>query len=988
MRRKDLLIIVASAIILTFSIVLGICCVVNKENTKQGISEIFESNGQYYSNGWEKAIVSEIIHDIPIPVGFTYVEGDKKTGLIIKNNNTNEEYMWIPYIEDIEIHIDTELRLKGNTKETKDSILEYNGFFVAIESVEEKYDRYLRENTNDTLRYVELKNIGYEVYKKAYEEQVGEEFNLNKISQEEIEELELKNESKTEVAETHLITIEEKAFLEKYEEMLGKTIFLKDYKALTLANHINTDKEDQVDQSKWDKNIVATTKYDVPIPQGFVYREGTVETGFVVEQEGSENLRFIWIPVEDVNTVKDTFLKHVEEAELDEELLIEPYKTYKDEEGEEYDKLVESIEIYGGFYVSEAELGYDEKGNDINIYREMYLNKENGNYHVTNGDYYRNIKGENKQEGLNSKEGEVGYFKLTYKNAKEKCEELYEISESVVSHLTYGLEYDAVVNYLIENGVDAEKVFRDSTEIGKYANSDKIKVWEQKKLLNGIYGLAGNLAEITQEKDGGKIVVRGGSWETQGNVQQLASKAPKTEEDIISDEETIGFRACLYIKTDYEGTDKVLDNAKLDAKTEFTNYLNGNISNKDASVIQEITKCINTKIDDAKSGAALEEIVNKGIDASKQIEKAINDIIIYPDLENYYGATSDACWEIKKEAIEQIKELKWNEEGIFKNSNGETATLNEIIAKSEQDITEEREKYRTKVITEYIDDYVPYGGTSCQEIIDKIKTKAKESELKCTEDFDNIMGTVEKWHTIIETANGFNEYCPSGEEYNSAKIKYLDKIANTTTVEEAKAIDKEGRDEIDKIKNKTNSTQEETPGTTTGTEKYVFVGDSRFVAMGNVCKQNNDTFISEVGAGLKELKRDESSILNAVTKGSIVIIGYGINDYADANKVNEYTTYVHQLAGKLKEKGATTYFLTINPVELDGQFAKKDWIESYNEQFKNITKINGENINYKILDMYDYVYGLFGTSGHGTTDGVHYKNATTKAIYNYIKEHT
>jgi len=797
MRRKDILIISSIVIVILFLTVFRIYCVLNGEkiqfNQKEEITEL--ASKEYYSNGWCAKIVSKIIHDVPVPVGFTYIEGDKKTGLIIKNDNTNEEYMWIPYEEDAGSYMNTELNLKGSAEDSKESILEYNGFFVAIDSQEEKYDKYLRENTNDAFRYHELKNVGYEAYKKAYEEQVGEEFDLNKVEQEEIEELELRNAGKTEIGETHLITIEENALLKKYEETLGKTILVKDFKALTLATNINTenklteeeqeetkedgkDEKEQTGSVKWDKRI-ATEKDGVPVPQGFVHKEGTtIETGFIIEQEDSENLRFIWIPVEDVNAVKDTFLKYAKEANLDEELVIDAYKKYIDEEGEQYTALVDSIKMYGGFYVSEAELGYDINGDSINVYRTMTQSGYEEFNRVSNGDYYRNLDDGNKA-GLYSEERN---FQLTYENAKNKCNELYSVSESVVSHLTYGIEYDAVVNYLIKNGLDVGQVFNDSREIGKYKNTLTTTeraangVWDE-KYLNGIYGLAGNLAEITQERCGDKIIVRGGSWNTEGNVQQLANKLAMDTEEIEVDIETIGFRACLYIKTEYEDKSSDLEGEKTKVKEEFENYINNEITNKESKVIKEIKDWTNKRIEKAKSSAALNEIVNDGISKSRQVEIVINYIISYRNDVNYaytYGETNDICWEIKEKAVEQIRQLNWNDDKTFTDSNGEPVILNDIFLKAKEEIEVERDKFVGQVLEQYIDGYVKGKEVKYQKIVDMVTESAK-IELEETEDLDNIMTIVEKWQGIFEIANGFEEFV-NEEILNENGGKVIDRI--------------------------------------------------------------------------------------------------------------------------------------------------------------------------------------------------------------------
>ena len=112
---------------------------------------------EHFENGWETSIVKEILEDeIPVPVGYTYVEGNKQNGVVIQDDVTKNEYMWIPYEDVYEEAVD----LLGEVKNTYSGRLyenmsatsineidKYNGFYVMLENRDEDvlYEEY-KEN--------------------------------------------------------------------------------------------------------------------------------------------------------------------------------------------------------------------------------------------------------------------------------------------------------------------------------------------------------------------------------------------------------------------------------------------------------------------------------------------------------------------------------------------------------------------------------------------------------------------------------------------------------------------------------------------------------------------------------------------------------------------------------------------------------------------------------------------------------------------------
>ena len=85
---------------------------------------------------WKEKIAEEV-EGVPVPKGFTYKEGTKDTGLVIKDDNDNE-FVWVPATESTYVK-DTSLRgIKptgddtlpmGITDETAD-IVKYGGFYI------------------------------------------------------------------------------------------------------------------------------------------------------------------------------------------------------------------------------------------------------------------------------------------------------------------------------------------------------------------------------------------------------------------------------------------------------------------------------------------------------------------------------------------------------------------------------------------------------------------------------------------------------------------------------------------------------------------------------------------------------------------------------------------------------------------------------------------------------------------------------------------
>ena len=89
-------------VVLVTAIIITIMMLMKKSKQEQignngGITEQVASTSNFHENGWDASIVAEIKDGVPVPTGFKYISGDKKTGLVVQNAETGKMYVWIPY---------------------------------------------------------------------------------------------------------------------------------------------------------------------------------------------------------------------------------------------------------------------------------------------------------------------------------------------------------------------------------------------------------------------------------------------------------------------------------------------------------------------------------------------------------------------------------------------------------------------------------------------------------------------------------------------------------------------------------------------------------------------------------------------------------------------------------------------------------------------------------------------------------------------------
>ena len=177
---------------------------------------------------------------------------------------------------------------------------------------------------------------------------------------------------------------------------------------------------------------------------------------------------------------------------------------------------LESVKKYGGFYISRYNISKSSAGKPQSV------------------------------------KGVMPWININFDDAK-KIASTIEDNEAVKSHLTFGAEYDSVLEWFIKTEVKTlAEIAEDSTEWGNHWNIENSprKVVEtgsrEKWCVNNIYDFAGNVDEWTQEQNKSSYrVIRGGDSYDDGYLCPVAYRIYFYPNDNYDD---TGFRATLYIK--------------------------------------------------------------------------------------------------------------------------------------------------------------------------------------------------------------------------------------------------------------------------------------------------------------------------------------------------------------------------------------------------------------------------------------------------------
>lgn len=154
---------------------------------------------------------------------------------------------------------------------------------------------------------------------------------------------------------------------------------------------------------------------------------------------------------------------------------------------------------------------------------------------------------------------------------------------------------------------------------------------------------------------------------------------------------------------------------------------------------------------------------------------------------------------------------------------------------------------------------------------------------------------------------------------------------------------------------------------------YIFVGDSRFVGMDNVCDiesiSDNYFVVAKESMGYNWLVNTAIDEIEDIVKENsdieewFLVCGLGVNDLYNVDK---YCDYYSELS-----EDYNIVFVTVNPVEYS-KYVTNDNIEKFN----------------KTLSSFDFVqvdtYSKLLEDGFSTVDGLHYTVDTYKSIFTIL----
>ena len=313
-----------------------------------------------------------------------------------------------------------------------------------------------------------------------------------------------------------------KKYKDKVEVVKGKLVWAgetennTEYKWFSEVTDGETKRSVSV-RDKW-KEKIAEEVDGVPIPKGFTYKEGTKDTGLVIQDEkGNE---FVWVPATESTYRKDaSFSSHNNFKPIGDDTLPNGIT----------DETADVIK-YGGFYIGRYEAGVPEGD-------------------TSPGD---------KTGTPITKKGATVWTNINYSNAKASAESMISNDEYVQTGLLTGKAWDTTC-YFIEDSlssINASASLKDSRYYGNYkdsldpANENSIIIrtagFNEKWKIKNIYDLAGNVGEWTYEVTSNSCKFsRGGSCNDSGSEFSVSYRVGHLNSWASI---YVGFRLRLYIK--------------------------------------------------------------------------------------------------------------------------------------------------------------------------------------------------------------------------------------------------------------------------------------------------------------------------------------------------------------------------------------------------------------------------------------------------------
>ena len=175
--------------------------------------------------------------------------------------------------------------------------------------------------------------------------------------------------------------------------------------------------------------------------------------------------------------------------------------------------------------------------------------------------------------------------------------------------------------------------------------------------------------------------------------------------------------------------------------------------------------------------------------------------------------------------------------------------------------------------------------------------------------------------------------------------------------------------------NETSFAETEAPASTVPDHSITFVGDSRTVSMGEAV-HDSCTYIGKEGEGYQWFFSDGVIQLRALLESDptrTVVYNLGVND---PENVQVYIELYQNIAREFTD--TPFYYLSVNPLSDDSDFnTTNEMIQTFNQALK-------EAFPDRYIDSYTYLT----EQGFDTVDGLHYTEATSVRIHDFIVNQT
>ena len=305
-----------------------------------------------------------------------------------------------------------------------------------------------------------------------------------------------------------------------------------------------------------DKTLTAIIPVGFCVVKDLENDENKITTGLVISDVADDDLanskqgnQFVWIPVEDYSKFKliegysseglQTYLSKAtnpsrEAGDIDAEVSTSPNKVKGTAESI---AMYNSVKTNKGFYIARFEAGKPNTTIKIDGTVKPLSQKE---VRVWNKIPWGGTTAAEASDGLQGNDNADGAVKVA-RSMYTKSSEC-----GVTSTLCYGVQWDAVMNYIDSNyyeGKCSEDSFvRNSSGKGNYSGEIAFTGAYE---TNHIFDLAGNVMEWTMEaRDAIRRVIRGGRYSSD------ASSFPASSRNVLDPATTTttdGFRVALYL---------------------------------------------------------------------------------------------------------------------------------------------------------------------------------------------------------------------------------------------------------------------------------------------------------------------------------------------------------------------------------------------------------------------------------------------------------